>query len=185
MWKRGGADGRETGMADCRFLMHARGTQASIDELMNRMLARGRHAPRLRSVHSATVAPLDGDRGMPDEEGRLTVLIEGVCSCSLEGSMCRDEQTTYIRSFGWGGTIGGTSAPVAGETTLERTATETGTDIEAYSFDVDVDDGDIVWEHAWYSADGSVSVLEDTDELRDEWGEIIREKSPMELVWHV
>lgn len=176
-------------MADCRFVVHARGSQEGLDELLRRMTD-WHHVPRCSSPCRPEVRDLtDGDRldGTPGGQTVRSIEVAGICSFSMMGSFCRDTQHITIRSVGWGGTIGAYERPVEGEVTLGRTATELGLDIEGYSYHPDHDEpGDEkIWEHVWYSADGTMSVEEDCEEEYDEWGNVTKEEAVIPLVWHL
>lgn len=168
-------------MADCRFMMRARGPKNGLDELVMRM-TRWEHVPRVhRPVRDLAVIIVGVER-VDGGEDVMTYVIDGTCSCSIQGALDSDEDRVGIRSIGWGGTLGWVSGGRRdGETTLGACATELAVDIEAYSYDPN--DDVTVWEHAWYSADGTVSLYED-NERYDEWGALL---DPVEIprVWHV
>lgn len=168
-------------MADCKFIMHIRGTKDGAAELLAR-LTDWKHVPHVyRPVWGETVMLVGVER---DDDGRelLSYVVDGTCSCSVEGSMCSDSDMVGIRSVGWGGTLAWVSGPKhEGEVTLEACTTELGVDIEAYSYDVD--DDETIWEHVWYSADGQVAICED-NERYDEWGAML-DPVVIPLEWHV
>ena len=170
-------------MADCKFVIHARGTEEALAELTARM-SDWHHSPRVHRPCPLTLTDLGDEKADETVDGKSlrSVAMEGLCSFSVEGSFCTDEQTTYIRSFGWGGTIGSYSEKIDGEITLEVTAQELGIDIEGYSFHPD--DETRIWEHIWYSGDGTTSVMEDSDEVLDDWGNVVQEQIVIPAVWH-
>lgn len=134
----------------CSYVMHVKGTPEAIDE-MERRLTDYDHTPHFWRVFEADRS--DGE--IDPATGERVTEFYGTCAWSVRSCMMDDDPLCYASEF----------ASQGKSTSLHKSATELGVDIEVYS----TEEGCGFAEHYLYTRAGTTAVDESTDYAEFYW----------------